>query len=80
MFNSRNTKNQGNFNDLCCWAKPRNAKPWFCRFSTDEVPHVHLSNGLSVLGGDQHSTDLLKHVKNKLNPLVGKIESQKRKT
>jgi hypothetical protein len=79
MFSSSNTKNQGNFNDLCCWAKPRNAKSRFCRFSTD-VLHTHLSNGLSVLEVDQHSTGLLKHVKNIVKPLVGKTESQKRKT
>ena len=50
----------------------RNSKSQFCRFSTDDVPHVHLSNGLSVLEVDQHSTGLLKHVKNKVKPLVGK--------
>jgi hypothetical protein len=80
MFSSRNTMNQCNFNDLYCWAKPRNSKSWFCRFSTDDVPNVHLSNRLSVLEGDEHSTGLLKHVKNKVNTLVGKTESQKRKT
>lgn len=80
MFSSRNTKNEGNFNDLYCWAKPGNSKSLFCRFPTDDVPHIYWSNRLSVLEGDQHSTGLLKHVKNKVNPLVRKTERQKRKT
>jgi hypothetical protein len=80
QFSSSSTKNQGNFNDLCCWAKPRNSRSRFCGFSTEDSPHVHLYNGLSVLEVDHHSTGLLKHVKNKVKPLVGKTESQKRKT
>jgi len=80
MFSSSNTKNQDSFNDLCCWAKPRNSKSRFCRFCTDDIPHVHLSNRLSVLEVDQHSTGLLKRVKNKVKLLLGQTESQKRKT
>jgi hypothetical protein len=56
----------------------QNSKSRFCMFSTGDVPHVHLSNGLSVLEVDQHSSALLKHVKNKVKPLVGKTESEKK--
>jgi hypothetical protein len=77
-FSSSNTKELGNLNNLCYWAKPRNSKSRLCRFFTDFIPHVQLSNRLSVWEVDQQSIGLLKHMENKVKPLVGKTESEKK--
>ena len=77
MLSSSNTKEQGNLIDLCYWAKRRNSESRFCRFSADDVPYVQLSNRLSLLEVDQQSTGLLKHLENKVKPLVGKTKVRK---
>jgi hypothetical protein len=74
-FSSSNAKEQGNLNNLCYWAKPRNSKSRLCRFFTDYIPDVQLSNRLSVWEVDQQSIGLLKRVENKVKLIVGKTQS-----
>jgi hypothetical protein len=76
---SSKIKDQNISEDLCNWTKKIHSNFRSRRVSTDDAPHVQLSNRCSLMEVDQQSISLLKHGDNEMKPLAGKIKSHKRK-